>query len=261
MPSLGGHEDGQEPRPAAGGPSERSSRDGGRPAPLFGGGAIFALLVWGLVVMAVTAGIAGGTALWPLVPLFGAAVPVLLVVLQDRSRREALRGRAARQVLASDDRAEREVLGALGEAGELTPTGVATRTSLTVSQASEVLDRLAGRGHLEVAAREGSLVYSLPDGDRRRALGGSRPEPLVPERRDEEGPSKEPVEPLGEALSEREHEILRLLASGRTNREIAQELYVAQGTVKAHVAGIYRKLGVRNRAEMQNRARALGLIG
>ena len=94
----------------------------------------------------VTAGIAGETVLWPLVPLFGAAVPVLLVVLQYRSRKEVVRGRAVREALASDDRAEREVLEVLEETGELTPTGVATRTSLTVFRASEVLERLAGRG-------------------------------------------------------------------------------------------------------------------
>jgi hypothetical protein len=136
------------------------------PAPLLGRGALVAALVWGLAVLAVTAGIAGGTALWPLVPLFGAAVPVLLLVLQERARREALRGQRAHAVLASDVQAESEVLRVLGEEGRLTPTGVALRTSLTASQASDVLDRLAGRGHLGVSAEEGTLTYSLREGDR-----------------------------------------------------------------------------------------------
>ena len=221
-----------------------------RAAPLLGRGALVAALVWGLAVLAVTAGIAGGTALWPLVPLFGAAVPILLVVLQDRAWRDALGVRPAHAALASDDRAEREVLQVLGEEGRLTPTGVATRTSLTVSQASEVLDRLAGRGHLEVTTEEGALVYSLREGDPPGAPGT-----------DEAPPGAGlPVEPLEERLSERELEVLALLASGKTSREAAGDLYVAEGTVKAHVASIYRKLGVRNRTAMLNRARALGLL-
>jgi DNA-binding CsgD family transcriptional regulator len=233
-----------------------------RHAPLLGRGALVAVLLWGLAVLVVTAGIAGETVMWPLVPLFGAAVPALLVVLQYRSRREAVRGRTARAALAPDDRAEREVLEVLADTGELTPTGVATRTSLTVFRASEVLERLAGRGHLEVVARDGFLAYSLPGGVRRE-LGARAAESAAPARRDQEGfeRASEPVEPLDEPLSEREREMLGLLAAGKTNREVAAELYVAPGTVKAHVASIYRKLDVHNRAEMLNRARALGLLG
>ena len=73
------------------------------------------------------------------------------------------------------------------------------------------------------------------------------------------GPRGRPV-PLGDPLSEREREVLGLLAAGKTNREVAAELYVAEGTVKAHVAGIYRKLGVHSRAEAVSRAADLRLI-
>jgi DNA-binding NarL/FixJ family response regulator len=59
---------------------------------------------------------------------------------------------------------------------------------------------------------------------------------------------------LEEPLSEREREVLGLLAAGRTNKEIAGELFVAEGTVKAHVAGVYRKLGVHSRAEAVSKA-------
>ena len=65
---------------------------------------------------------------------------------------------------------------------------------------------------------------------------------------------------MTDPLSEREREVLGLLASGKTNREVAAELYVSPGTVKAHVAAIYRKLGAHNRAEMLNKARAFGLL-
>jgi DNA-binding NarL/FixJ family response regulator len=61
-------------------------------------------------------------------------------------------------------------------------------------------------------------------------------------------------------LSEREREVVTLIASGSTNREIADELYLSPHTVKEYTSGVYRKLGVRNRAEAVRRAQSLGLI-
>ena len=51
-----------------------------------------------------------------------------------------------------------------------------------------------------------------------------------------------------DALTEREHDVLRLLARGATNPEIAAALHVSQATVKTHVGSIFMKLGVRDRA-------------
>jgi LuxR family transcriptional regulator, maltose regulon positive regulatory protein len=65
---------------------------------------------------------------------------------------------------------------------------------------------------------------------------------------------------LIEPLSQRELEVLRLMALGKTNQEIARELIVSPGTVKAHTASIYRKLDVANRTEAAARARFLGLL-
>jgi LuxR family transcriptional regulator, maltose regulon positive regulatory protein len=61
-------------------------------------------------------------------------------------------------------------------------------------------------------------------------------------------------------LSEREKEILRLMASGMTNKQIAVELFVTAGTVKAHTANIYRKLDVANRTQAIASARELKII-
>lgn len=67
-------------------------------------------------------------------------------------------------------------------------------------------------------------------------------------------------EGLREALSERELEILRLIAKGLSNREIAERLYRALDTVKGHSRRIYGKLEVRNRTEAVARARELELL-
>jgi two-component system response regulator DesR len=60
-------------------------------------------------------------------------------------------------------------------------------------------------------------------------------------------------------LSEREREVLSLMASGATNKEIAERLFLSPHTVKEHTSSVYRKLGVRNRAEAVQRAERLGL--
>jgi LuxR family transcriptional regulator, maltose regulon positive regulatory protein len=65
---------------------------------------------------------------------------------------------------------------------------------------------------------------------------------------------------LIEPLSGREMEVLNLMALGKTNQEIARQLVVARGTVKAHAASIFRKLDAANRTEAVTRARQLGFL-
>jgi DNA-binding NarL/FixJ family response regulator len=60
-------------------------------------------------------------------------------------------------------------------------------------------------------------------------------------------------------LSARERQIVELMAQGSTNGEIAGELHLSPHTVKDHASAVYRKLGVRNRAEAVRRAERLGL--
>ena len=74
------------------------------------------------------------------------------------------------------------------------------------------------------------------------------------------GQPPRPPAPLVEPLSGREIEVLRLIAEGRTNREIAGTLYIAEGTVKNHVTNILGKLGVRDRTQAALKARELGLV-
>ena len=61
-------------------------------------------------------------------------------------------------------------------------------------------------------------------------------------------------------LSDRELDVLRLLAAGSSNREIAGELFLAEGTVKNHITNVLAKLGARDRTQAALRGRALGLV-
>ncbi|HEX4033495.1 MAG TPA: response regulator transcription factor [Solirubrobacteraceae bacterium] len=63
------------------------------------------------------------------------------------------------------------------------------------------------------------------------------------------------------ALTQREREVLDLIARGATNREIAAELHLSPHTIHEHTSSLYRKLGARNRADAVQRAARLGLIG
>ncbi len=68
------------------------------------------------------------------------------------------------------------------------------------------------------------------------------------------------AEPLAEPLSNREKEILRLVATGASNREIADTLVIAEGTVKNHLTNILGKLSAKDRMQAVIRAREIGII-
>jgi LuxR family maltose regulon positive regulatory protein len=69
-----------------------------------------------------------------------------------------------------------------------------------------------------------------------------------------------PPEGLLEPLTERELEVLQLVAAGKTNRQVATDLFVSVGTVKTHVNNVYRKLDAHSRTQAVSRARELGLL-
>jgi DNA-binding CsgD family transcriptional regulator len=192
------------------------------------------------------------TSLWWLVLVCGTAVPIALTTL-DRT------GLIARR--PDDKKAkERELLRTLVERGELTPTVAAMRTSLTVDEASKMLEELARKGHLKPRAEDGVMAYALGERDRREIpTSVSAPS----EEETESAGAKRRLgaaQQLDDPLSEREMEVLSLLSSGRTNSEVARDLFVSVGTVKSHTGNIYRKLGAKNRAEAIGRARQLELL-
>jgi DNA-binding NarL/FixJ family response regulator len=61
-------------------------------------------------------------------------------------------------------------------------------------------------------------------------------------------------------LSPREHDVLRQVARGRTNKEIASALHVTEGTVKNHLTNIFSRLGVLDRTQAALKARELGIV-
>ena len=68
------------------------------------------------------------------------------------------------------------------------------------------------------------------------------------------------AEDLDEPLTNREREVLELLAQGFSNKLIAQRLHISEHTVKFHVSSLYTKLGVSSRAEAVSRGARYGLI-
>jgi DNA-binding NarL/FixJ family response regulator len=66
--------------------------------------------------------------------------------------------------------------------------------------------------------------------------------------------------PTASELSEREIEVLRLIADGLSNKEIAEKLFIAEGTAKNHVSNILSKLEARDRAQAVARAKELNLL-
>ena len=198
---------------------------------------------WAVIVLTVSLSLAAysGPLGWLSLVVLGAGVPM---ALKHRDRSRARSG-------------ERQLLGALADRGQLTPMTAALRTSLTIEEASRMLEDLAVKGYVEARAHDGVLAYGLRDNDH----------PEMPRPSDEKAGrslSDPPEEAPGDApdgsLSERELEVLRLLASGRTNKEIAGDLFLALGTVKNHTSNAYRKLGAANRADALARARRLGLL-
>ncbi len=121
--------------------------------------------------------------------------------------------------------------------------------------------------------RAGALGYllkdvsgqELADAIRKVAGGGALIEPSVARKVLAEftrlaEPARPTLDQLPEPLSEREQEILRLLASGANNRQIASQLFLAEGTVKNYISAILDKLGVGDRTQAALRARELGLL-
>jgi len=112
---------------------------------------------------------------------------------------------------------------------------------VTLTQLVESITTIADGGRVIAPTLTAGLIDRLSSG-------------TAPERSAAESSS------LAPDLSERELEVLRLLAAGYSNREAAQALHLVEGTVKNHVSAILLKMGVRDRTRAVLRAIELGLI-
>jgi len=149
------------------------------------------------------------------------------------------------------------VLKRLGAAGRLPPTLVLT----TFDDDAGLIDsiRAGAKGFL---LKDVSLEQ-LTDAIRTLAAGGTMIQPGITERVLVGLAASPPIfdsQESPEPLTDRELEVLRLLAGGYSNREIARAFGLAEGTVKNHISSILSKLGVRDRTRAVLRAVDLGLI-
>jgi DNA-binding CsgD family transcriptional regulator len=252
------------------GPAPRRSEESLAPRPI--SVLNWKLVAWGGLIALLAVAASELVSLWWLVLVFGLLVPTISALQTYWSA-----NRKVRPAIRPQDK-EGELLGALGELGELTPTTAAMRTTLTVEEAAQMLEKLARKGHLEARTQGAVVIYGLWEPDRREpdqsqtapaepvadhgggpvgALGNEVPVSAPP---NDQNRARSSVPPLVEPLTERENEVFELLASGRTNREIAADLFVTVGTIKAHTSNIYAKLQARNRAEAISRARELGWL-
>jgi LuxR family maltose regulon positive regulatory protein len=145
-------------------------------------------------------------------------------------------------------------LHALGESRE---ARAALRAALELT-AAEGLLRLYADGGQAVGALLAQVAGEVRrDRGEGAALRGyvERLLAVLPEANQTRAPAR-----LAEPLTEREQEILQLIATGSSNPEIARELYMGVSTVKWHLLNIFGKLQVRNRTEAVTRARSLGLL-
>lgn len=123
------------------------------------------------------------------------------------------------------------------------------------------------------ALRAGARGYLLKDVTLERlveavktlASGGTLLRPAITDRllralREGEAPASETGASAPVPLTEREREVLRLLAAGLSNREIAESLFLAEGTVKNHVSNVLMKLGSRDRTRAVLRALHHGML-
>lgn len=148
------------------------------------------------------------------------------------------------------------VLRALAADNALPPTIILT----TFDDSAVVLEgiRAGARGFLLKDVSYPQLLAAI----RAVAEGATVFQPAVTERLLKAGNALRPsTDPPREALTVREAEVVRLMAGGYSNREIAQALGTAEGTIKNHVSSILGKFGVRDRTRAVLKALETGLLG
>lgn len=120
----------------------------------------------------------------------------------------------------------------------------------------------APRNYVRVFLDEGCELGALIDRLDMEQLRGSEAAPLARRLQHAMHPDVQGGAPIGmgEELTKRELSILKRLESGLSNKEIAEAIFVSEGTLKWHLHNVYGKLDVKNRSGAMTRARALGIL-
>jgi LuxR family maltose regulon positive regulatory protein len=145
-----------------------------------------------------------------------------------------------------------------------------SKKELAVSTLAQALALAAPEGYVRTFVDEGQPMAEILSGVLEAQQSGQPDSPprvpahnirklLAVLERDDAG-ARLPAKRLPEPLSGRELEVLQLVASGKSNRRIASELFVSVGTVKTHLNNLYRKLDARSRTQAVARGRELNLI-
>jgi LuxR family maltose regulon positive regulatory protein len=127
-------------------------------------------------------------------------------------------------------------------------------TPAAVDWLSQALELAAPEGFIRIFLDEGTALLDLLP--KARQAAPELVDAILGNLQAESG--KSPLDQLPEPLSEQEQRVLGLIVAGKTNREIAEELFISVGTAKWHVHNILQKLGVSNRSQAIARARELG---
>ncbi|WP_327723164.1 response regulator transcription factor [Streptomyces europaeiscabiei] len=149
-----------------------------------------------------------------------------------------------------------EVTRALAGPGVVDPIRVVVVTTFDQDDYAYTALRNGACGFLLKDAGSTLLIEAV----RSAARGDALVSPVVTVRLLKHLAGQQPPEAVPHPLSERELDVVRLVAVGRTNHEVCGELFVSLGTVKTHLANIKDKLGVRNRVEIAAWAWGSGLV-
>ncbi|WP_327699880.1 response regulator transcription factor [Streptomyces sp. NBC_00459] len=149
-----------------------------------------------------------------------------------------------------------EVTRALAGPGVVDPIRVVVVTTFDQDDYAYTALRNGACGFLLKDAGSTLLIEAV----RSAARGDALISPAVTVRLLKHLAGQHPPEAVPHPLSERELDVVRLVAVGRTNQEVCSELFVSLGTVKTHLANIKDKLGVRNRVEIAAWAWDSGLV-